>query len=573
MADILDAAQSNTPAPPPPAAPMEPPPPPIPSSESMIPPAPPATSIDSLIIPPPEPPLTSPPPPATEPPPEKPKKKSRLGVLIAGLLILAITIPILTVFVRQQVEIRSRAATFSGCTGSPPPNCYVQGYLIKTCNLRDEANCKAVSACGCTATYSGGTTPTPPTPGCKSNGSIVSNAASCCSGYASYQGSSLTCGPAPSPPPPASTSTPTPAGCKANGLIVSDANSCCSGYAAYQGSSLTCGPKPIPTQTCIPDGQCMTSSTACCGSSYSDTSCGYSIPVRCGTSCKANGLIVSDANSCCSKYASYQGSSLTCGPMPTSTPVCKANGLIVSDANSCCSKYASYQGSSLTCGPMPTSTPVCKANGLIVSDANSCCSKYASYQGSSLTCGPAPTTTGTPTPYCIFDNYVSQCVGTELCDVPVGEMGWLNSSCNKSGANIPSCALPYYCTSNGTCIKNGTCTPTGMTNKNCHADVSCGGGGANTPTPTPSQCINIIAYKDGNALSTAELTALHPGDMITLAFAPGGAATKVHLRVNAGAWNETSNKNTNGQFIWNYTLENVTSFTIEAQWFDGSVWN
>jgi hypothetical protein len=80
-------------------------------------------------------------------------------------------------------------------------------------------------------------------------------------------------------------------------------------------------------------------------------------------------------------------------------------------------------------------------------------------------------------------------------------------------------------------------------------------------------------YKDGNALSASELAALQPGDTITLAFAPGGAATKVRFRVNSGSWNETTTKNANAQFIWNYTLTNTTSFTIEAQWFDGSVWH
>jgi hypothetical protein len=94
-----------------------------------------------------------------------------------------------------------------------------------------------------------------------------------------------------------------------------------------------------------------------------------------------------------------------------------------------------------------------------------------------------------------------------------------------------------------------------------------------TPTPPPGQCVNIIAYKDGNALSQAELNALSPGDMIELRFAPGGAATKVRFRVNAGIWNVTTNKNQNGQFIWPYTLANVTNFTIEAQWFDGTIWH
>jgi len=34
---------------------------------------------------------------------------------------------------------------------------------------------------------------------------------------------------------------------------------------------------------CTDDGDCMTSSTACCGSSTDDISCGASIPIRCGT--------------------------------------------------------------------------------------------------------------------------------------------------------------------------------------------------------------------------------------------------------------------------------------------------
>jgi hypothetical protein len=93
---------------------------------------------------------------------------------------------------------------------------------------------------------------------------------------------------------------------------------------------------------------------------------------------------------------------------------------------------------------------------------------------------------------------------------------------------------------------------------------------------TPLQCINIVAYKDGNALSASDLSALHVGDTITLAFAPGGAATKVRFRVNSTSdadWNETTTKNANSQFTWNYTLANTTSFNIEAQWFDGSVWH
>jgi hypothetical protein len=69
------------------------------------------------------------------------------------------------------------------------------------------------------------------------------------------------------------------------------------------------------------------------------------------------------------------------------------------------------------------------------------------------------------------------------------------------------------------------------------------------------------------------LAALQPGTTITLALAPGGAATQVRFSVNGGSWNTTTTKNANGQFIWNYTLDNSTSFTITAQWFDGTNWN
>lgn len=95
----------------------------------------------------------------------------------------------------------------------------------------------------------------------------------------------------------------------------------------------------------------------------------------------------------------------------------------------------------------------------------------------------------------------------------------------------------------------------------------------NPPTNPPPQCISIVAYKNGNALSSSDLAALNVGDTITLAFAPGGNATKVRFQVNSGGWNETTTKNANSQFVWDYTLANTTSFNIQAQWFDGTNWN
>ena len=43
---------------------------------------------------------------------------------------------------------------------------------------------------------------------------------------------------------------------------------------------------------CTDDGDCMTSSTACCGSSTDDISCGASIPIRCGTVAGGGGWVL-----------------------------------------------------------------------------------------------------------------------------------------------------------------------------------------------------------------------------------------------------------------------------------------
>ena len=62
---------------------------------------------------------------------------------------------------------------------------------------------------------------------------------------------------------------------------------CCNDADCPMGNCVGAGPIcPIDYYgycNCIDDGDCMTSSTACCGSSTDDISCGASIPIRCGT--------------------------------------------------------------------------------------------------------------------------------------------------------------------------------------------------------------------------------------------------------------------------------------------------
>lgn len=369
MADILDAAQSNTQPPSgttPPVPPVVEPVPEVPMEPAPVPPMPPvisfepattsepiAPSSDSLIVPPPETPAPEPTissAPPVPPPTEKPKKKSRIGVLLAGLLLLVITLPILVFYVRQQIEIRSRAANTTG--------------------------------------------PYPPWSTCSNIGDTTTD----------LKGNCLEC--------------------KTN---------------------TSGGPNPA---------------WAPCG----------------GT------------------------------PNCPWTPSAATN-------NMCC----------------PTGTDACSTPG----DTK-----------------------------CIPDPFISICSVWDT-NCPAGHKNyWVFQTNVTSCDNITPTLIP----------ETPTWTPSTPT----------------PPTPPTPQCINIVAYKNGNALSASDLSALQPGNTITLAFAPGGAATKARFKVTSSGdagrgvtptWNETTTKNANGQFIWDYSLsagvvESTTeSFSIAAQWFDGSAWH
>jgi hypothetical protein len=110
MADILDAT---------PTPPVEPPPTnPITGSPQNV-TSPPAVPSDSLIVPPaPEPPVTAPSPQQVKPPPGPApklsgKKRPGAGTIIAGLLLLLLTLPVAVFYISQQQstsDVRSRAA-------------------------------------------------------------------------------------------------------------------------------------------------------------------------------------------------------------------------------------------------------------------------------------------------------------------------------------------------------------------------------------------------------------------------------------------------------------------------------
>ena len=118
---------------------------------------------------------------------------------------------------------------------------------------------------------------------------------------------------------PKPTSTPNTSTCESHGgkCYSSDNLPTCSNLVSLSQYNSSCSSGRVclkcgGSASCIPDGQCMTSSTSCCNKSYSDTSCGYSIPVRCGTK------PVSPTSTATSKPTSVPSAT----PTPSSTVQC-----------------------------------------------------------------------------------------------------------------------------------------------------------------------------------------------------------------------------------------------------------
>lgn len=597
MADILDAAQTNTPASPLTTAPVEPPPVP------PVPPTPPATNSDSLVVPPlpaevpgdagtkEGPPMEKP----ASPSQGGPKKKSRLGVLLAGLLLLVITLPILVIFVKQQVEIRSRAA--GACIAIPTGFSSTQTQMNLFCNsLQGYAYNSTTGQC----------CPAAPTGALGSACSYLNKSGNC------------------------SLSSDCDRGTKDFGA----GNGCTGVLGCCVPKTPTPPPAPLPACYYCQSGTCRHTISTCdpsknqCSGIGSDAPCRITTPGACVAVHSSYTSTLALKNTYCNSLQGYAYDSTTgqCCPSTSAPPTttilpgpcqysCNYTAAQCATAGGTQSPYACPSNSGNVCcnAPTTTTTPSITCGALY----ENCCGSYPNGRcNSGLYCSnidngicktrptagtttvPSTTTTpgggGTTPGTCTLAQNIG-CTTT----IPPGSDGCIKYTCpqgdtNKDGncdlrdtqasqQSYPGAGCPNVSCGNDCCqieytkggqfIKDtcGNIIGSGDYYMMCkELKLNCS---VTTGTPPPPQCINIIAYKDGNALSQAELNALQPGDMITLAFAPGGAATKVRFRVNAGSWNETTTKNGNGQFTWNYTLENATSFSIEAQWFDGSAWH
>ncbi len=113
--------------------------------------------------------------------------------------------------------------------------------------------------------------------------------------------------------------------------------------------------------------------------------------------------------------------------------------------------------------------------------------------------------------------------------------------------------------------------------------TNCGGGGGGgeekttngkskpTPTMRPGpQCSRIRVYKDGAQVT--DLSTLKAGDTIQIGVA-GTNATKGRIRVNGGAWDQTTKKNSSNEYVIDFTIPPGTvDFTIEAEVYGNRQW-
>jgi hypothetical protein len=105
---------------------------------------------------------------------------------------------------------------------------------------------------------------------------------------------------------------------------------------------------------------------------------------------------------------------------------------------------------------------------------------------------------------------------------------------------------------------------------------------ANTATPTPAtggisaQCNEVVAYdSDGNTLLQSNLSNLKVGDKVIFAVSGqtnSGTFTKARFTVNGTSLGETTTKNSNGEYIIEYTIpSNVSTFTVKGEVYHSSL--
>jgi len=240
-----------------------------------------------------------------------------------------------------------------------------------------------------------------------------------------------------------------------------------------------------------------------------------------------------------------------------------------------------------------TPGPDCTEDGYHCDVDRDCCSRSCTTVGSTKRCGTSSddgdggdgggdcstTITTFPATSCIADNEATDACNSagQRCEtVYVGELGWAESCCNNQNGAQPACGEAsngYYCTPGGFCIENTTCDY--REGVDCVADLSCGGTPTGTGTPPPTEtptvpfCQDISAYDSSWVKLTSDgLKILKPRDKVFLTVKGGnGTFDMARFQINSGAWIEstTLKSGTTNEYYYEYTLDNVTAFTVNAQ--------
>lgn len=628
MPDILDAAQTqpitnpplagnpptdpNAPVPPPPPEPMpEPPVPPTPPASDMpVPPPPVSLPDDNLVAPPP--------PPETPPGEIKPKKKRiNPAIIITAVLLFLVTLPLTVLFVaneQQLINLPSRAA--KKCA-KWQVTCPADG----SCRS-NAANCPKVP----TTTKPPAKITQPPSKGGGGGGStdncatgpVYTTQARECGGKMVCTSKGWTC------------STSTNPGAEG---IYCDGTKCPWGCSSRNSNGGVCKAPPTDqgkdTKTACSESGAATCKngklTQCInGNLYDFGACTSTSNTNLGKSCNLYYQSDYGLNLGNGGWA-YAGD--PCGAGAKCSDTSSAGGICITDTspgptglNANCPLNNAYTTQARDCGSRMVCTPTgwtCTDNVSLGIWCNSVscpwgCSAYTSSGG---VCKAPPAGVGTNTGQSCSTSGAATCTLGVITQCINGKKYTFPGDCSTSAGTPGGCeqqipipcptgfhiqclsysqycvsdtntSNPYICTTGLPCPAGWSCTGdvvpgtagTSFASKYCVQIGGDGGssGGGGTKTSV-TQCVAIVVYKDGNALSSADLANLTSGDVVTLAYAPGGAATKVRFRVKAGDttgdWNETTTKNASSQFVWNYTLADATNFSVEAQWFDGSAWH
>jgi|GEM_PF-2530691 len=242
---------------------------------------------------------------------DKPKRKfgGKTIATILGILVLVGGIGAGVILVKQQQDIREKAKEPTPCKICSNGKCISSGAA--NCDSRWN-ECSVDINCG-------GSTSTPtPSSGC-SSGSTCRYGLTDCGVYNEVKTGTCSGGVC------CAAATPTPNLCETNGgkCYSSDNLPTCSNLVSLSQYNSSCSSGRVclkcaasTTPSCIPDGQCMTSSTACCNGYYADTTCGYSIPIRCGANGGGGG-----------------GGTSTPNPTPTPTSVVQCGSIKAYDTN------------------------------------------------------------------------------------------------------------------------------------------------------------------------------------------------------------------------------------------------